>query len=118
MELYVYYRHYLVGTLTLINDEWRFSYSQEFKNLKTIPGLIEFPDKEKEYVSKTLFSLFEDRIPSKCRRGAETNYEIFEKLALFKSVIHQPFTLELNKLEPATKDLLEILEKNTPKEKP
>lgn len=54
----------LIGELTFSDGKWYFSYSLEFKSQKHIQPLVNFPTKEKEYVSNELWPFFASRIPS------------------------------------------------------
>lgn len=58
------YKKLSIGTLTEKNGEWDFKYSPEFKNQNEIVPLIGFPDKDKEYISNSLWPFFQSRIPS------------------------------------------------------
>ncbi len=54
----------LIGELTFSDGKWYFSYSLEFRNQKNIQPLVNFPTKDKEYVSDELWPFFASRIPS------------------------------------------------------
>lgn len=58
------YKKLSIGTLTEKNGEWDFKYSSEFKNQNEIVPIIGFPDKDKDYVSNSLWPFFQSRIPS------------------------------------------------------
>lgn len=59
------YKELIIGYLRLLDGEWSFEYSQEFKNQSEISTLTEFPEKNKIYRSKALYPFFFQRIPSK-----------------------------------------------------
>ncbi|TAE65840.1 MAG: hypothetical protein EAZ85_16275 [Bacteroidetes bacterium] len=58
------YKKIIIGTLTLKDGKWIFKYSDDFKNQSEINTIIDFPNKEKEYNSETLFPFFSFRIPA------------------------------------------------------
>ena len=58
------FKNLSIGTLTLHEGTWSFVYSDEFKTQSKINPITDFPDKEKEYQSDTLFPFFAFRIPS------------------------------------------------------
>jgi HipA-like protein len=45
------------------NDSWIFNYSEDFKNQNKIAPIVSFPDKNKIYTGKELWSFFSSRIP-------------------------------------------------------
>jgi hypothetical protein len=55
-----------IGKLTYYpwNARWSFKYSDQFKSVKHLRPLLEFPDLNREYVSPELWSFFSLRIPS------------------------------------------------------
>jgi len=57
------YRSLLIGTLTLQEGIWEFSYSEDFKEQDKIEPLVNFPKKEKVYSNSYLFPFFMKRIP-------------------------------------------------------
>ena len=83
----LYYKKLSIGILSAQVGEWHFEYSQDFKNQETIAPLMDFPDKNKEYVSVNLWPFFEARIPSL-------------RNSMVMSVI------EANKIDPTNKVLL------------
>lgn len=61
------YKRISIGFLTLDKGVWTFVYSEEFKRQSEITPITDFPHKEKEYQSNTLFPFFAFRIPSQQR---------------------------------------------------
>lgn len=57
------YNDLIVGELQLNNGNWTFEYSIEFQNQNVILPLVNFPIKEKKYVSTELWPFFTSRIP-------------------------------------------------------
>lgn len=53
----------VIGTLTWKEGEWRFKYSEDFKNQDNYKPLINFPNKDKDYLSEQLWPFFASRIP-------------------------------------------------------
>lgn len=60
----------LVGVLEYDNNIWCFKYSDDFKSQKTVMPLVNFPDKQKIYVSKYLWPFFATRVPSNAQLQA------------------------------------------------
>jgi HipA-like protein len=60
----VYFNKLHVGTLTRINQQWRFKYSDAFKAQSDVAPITDFPDKNQEYHSSQLWPFFALRIPS------------------------------------------------------
>ena len=58
------YKNLLVGELSFFDGKWQFSYSAEFIRQNTILPLVNFPTKDKVYVSGELWPFFTSRIPS------------------------------------------------------
>ena len=58
------YNNHEIGKLTFDKEIWYFEYSEWFKNQNEFRPLIEFPNKEKNYQSKELWTFFASRIPS------------------------------------------------------
>lgn len=58
------YGNLLVGELSFFDGKWHFSYSAEFIRQNTILPLVNFPTKDKVYVSVELWPFFASRIPS------------------------------------------------------
>jgi HipA-like protein len=53
-----------VGTLTAANGEWEFSYSDQFRRQHELKPIVDFPDVNKHYRSRSLWPFFALRIPS------------------------------------------------------
>ncbi len=53
-----------VGTLTADKGEWEFLYSEQFRRQNEIKPIVDFPDVQKTYRSRTLWPFFALRIPS------------------------------------------------------
>jgi HipA-like protein len=58
------YNNQKIGKLTFDNGTWYFEYSDWYKNQEEFRPLIEFPNKDKQYQSKELWTFFSSRIPS------------------------------------------------------
>lgn len=58
------YGNLVIGELSFFEGKWHFSYSAEFIRQNTILPLVNFPTKDKVYVSKELWPFFASRIPS------------------------------------------------------
>ena len=54
----------LVGVLRRENEEWLFTYSNEFHNQTDIKPIVDFPATDREYRSQSLWPFFALRIPS------------------------------------------------------
>lgn len=52
-----------IGTLEFSNNQWRFVYSDWFKNQSEIKPFANFPDINQEYISDDLPPFFESRLP-------------------------------------------------------
>ncbi len=96
------YKKLLIGTLEykLKEKEWRFEYSEEFKNQDNIAPIISFPDVNKTYNGKKLWSFFSSRIPdnvSESSNEAEEKTSNSNLIDLLKSygqkTITNPFDL-------------------------
>ena len=90
-----------IGYLKFLDGNWIFTYSDWFKEQKTIMPLIEFPHKDKVYRSKELWSFFNSRIPSnkqpKFKQLDKEGKLSLEKLleTFGKNSVNNPFTLEV-----------------------
>lgn len=102
VEFGLYYGDLIIGKLILKDGEWKFKYSNKFIEQNEISPLTDFPKKDKEYFSKSLWPFFVSRIPSLER--PEIKYKIIknkinednevELLKYFgKKSISNPFTL-------------------------
>ncbi len=58
----------VVGILYFDDPYWHFSYTEMFKRQNRIAPIVNFPNKNQEYVSKYLWPFFTDRIPGKGQR--------------------------------------------------
>jgi HipA-like protein len=56
-------RRLVVGTLSYVNDEYVFQYSDSFKAQSAIPPITAFPNPHEEYRSPELWPFFEVRLP-------------------------------------------------------
>lgn len=52
-----------IGFLDLVDGTWTFRYSNIFKSQNNIKPLANFPNKDKEYASESLYPFFLSRIP-------------------------------------------------------
>lgn len=98
------YKDLIIGYLEFSpNDKtWSFSYSEEFKNQNAIAPIISFPDINKEYNGKQLWSFFSSRIPdnvSSSSTESNTKQENKTLIELLKSygqkTITNPFDLSI-----------------------
>jgi HipA-like protein len=62
-EFKLKYKNLTIGYLILDEGVWEFSYSEEFKNQDELRPIVQFPDKEKKYVTEELWPFFTIRIP-------------------------------------------------------
>ena len=53
----------LVGTLRRERSEVVFRYAPEFRRRGELPAIADFPEKDREYRSQTLWPFFEQRLP-------------------------------------------------------
>ncbi len=74
-----------IGTLSYVDNVWKFSYSEEFKSQKNILPLVNFPTLDKEYVSSELWPFFISRIPSLAQRQAKECNEKKDLVSLLKN---------------------------------
>lgn len=63
-EFRLVYKDFLIGILRAAHGEWSFAYSDAFRSQGELKPLVEFPDREKKYTSKHLWSSFVMRLPS------------------------------------------------------
>jgi HipA-like protein len=54
----------VIGTLRADKGEWVFAYSDEFRKQSEIKPIVDFPVKNREYRSRSLWPFFALRIPS------------------------------------------------------
>lgn len=99
---HLFYGKLLIGTLIYDGENWRFKYSDEFKEVSRIIPVIDFPDFNKEYTSKDLWPFFATRIPTlnqpyhlkKIKKANIRDDDSVELLKLFgKETITNPFLL-------------------------
>ena len=89
-----------IGYLKFLDGQWVFTYSEWFKNQARILPLLEFPEKNKIYRSKELWSFFTSRIPSdkqpkRLELDKKENSNVAVLLELFgKQTVNNPFILE------------------------
>jgi HipA-like protein len=57
------YKDIVIGQLFIENTEWKFAYSDQFKEQNELTTLIDFPNIDKEYTSSELWPFFAHRIP-------------------------------------------------------
>lgn len=97
------YQNAEMGILKFMDNEWTFIYSEWFKNQDELQPLLEFPDKQKIYQCKELWTFFKDRIPSfkqpKIKQYIEKHPEQRSNLAKLLEVfgeysVNNPFRLE------------------------
>lgn len=97
------YKNLLIGTLEykFKEDEWHFEYSTDFKSQNKIAPILSFPNTDKVYSGKELWSFFSSRIPdntseSTDNKEKESNSSL---IALLKSygqkTITNPFDLSV-----------------------
>lgn len=82
------------------DDSWTFSYSDEFKIQNTIAPIISFPDKNKIYIGKELWSFFSSRIPdnvgSSVGESKTENKALLDLLQSYgRKTITNPFDLSV-----------------------
>lgn len=101
-EFHLVYGKLLIGTLIYNGENWNFKYSDIFKEESRIIPVIDFPDLNKEYISKELWPFFATRIPTlnqpyhlkKIRKANISTNDSVELLKLFgKETINNPFQL-------------------------
>ena len=98
------YKDLKIGSLSLDNGKWSFSYSDAFKAQKRLMPMIDFPDINKVYTSEELWPFFTSRIPSPAqpevlleirRRNIDVDNEVSLLDVFGKRTITNPFLLEL-----------------------
>ncbi|MCG8311318.1 MAG: hypothetical protein MI975_28275 [Cytophagales bacterium] len=97
------YEKLIIGFLNVENGKWEFSYSQDFKSQDELEPIVDFPDKNKVYVSDELWPFFSSRIPSLNRPSIKETLnksnidstDIVELLKLFgQKTIANPYNLQ------------------------
>lgn len=79
-----------VGRLEIVNDKWRFTYSETFQKQQEFSAITDFPDKNRDYTSEDLWPFFALRIPSlaqprvKAWAKAQRSEEAVTEAALLK----------------------------------
>jgi HipA-like protein len=97
------YKNLLIGTLEYKFKEnvWHFEYSAEFKNQKNIAPILSFPNTDKVYSGKELWSFFSSRIPdntseSTDNKEKESNSSLIDLLKSYgQKTITNPFDLSV-----------------------
>ena len=97
------YKNLLIGTLEYKYKEsvWYFEYSEEFKSQKDIAPILSFPNTNKVYSGKELWSLFTSRIPDNTNESTdnnkkESNSNLIDLLKSYgQKTITNPFDLSI-----------------------
>jgi HipA-like protein len=97
------YKNLLIGTLEykFKEDEWYFEYSMEFKSQNKIAPILSFPNTDKVYSGKELWSFFSSRIPdntseSTDNKEKESNASLIGLLKSYgQKTITNPFDLSV-----------------------
>jgi len=63
-KFHLLYGGLLIGTLSVNDEIWTFTYSDEFKQKSNFRPIVEFPDVNQTYQSPELWQFFASRIPS------------------------------------------------------
>jgi len=101
-EFHLFYGKLLIGILLYDGENWNFKYSDVFREESRIIPVIDFPDFNKEYISKELWPFFAARIPTlnqpyqlkKIKKANIREDDSVELLKLFgKDAITNPFRL-------------------------
>lgn len=58
------YEKHVIAILSYEDNQWTFKYTDEFREVKGLNPIIDFPDTEKVYITKLLWPFFASRIPS------------------------------------------------------
>lgn len=99
---HLYYEKLLIGTLIYDGENWSFKYSDNYKKESRIIPVIDFPDMQKEYVSRNLWPFFATRIPAlnqpyhikKIKKANISEDDSVELLKIFgRETITNPFRL-------------------------
>lgn len=92
----------IIGILEYDGKNWRFKYTDEFREQRPVVPIIDFPDLNKPYLSKELWPFFAVRIPTinqpyqlkKIKKANIKPDDSVELLKIFgKETITNPFTL-------------------------
>jgi len=94
------YKECLIGHLEYQENEWSFSYSEEFKTQSELAPIISFPDLNKKYEGKELWSFFLSRIPDNVSTSSDSikkhNEDLISQLKEYgRKTITNPFDLSL-----------------------
>lgn len=94
------YKEFLIGHLEYQDNQWFFSYSEEFKNQSELAPIISFPDLNKKYEGKELWSFFLSRIPDNVDASSDSakkhNEDLIDQLKEYgRKTITNPFDLSL-----------------------
>ncbi|MEX1191906.1 MAG: HipA N-terminal domain-containing protein [Brumimicrobium sp.] len=97
------YKNLLIGTLEFKfkEQEWHFEYSAEFKSQNKIAPILSFPDTNKVYSGKELWSFFSSRIPDNVGESSEikeknANSSLIDLLKSYgQKTITNPFDLSV-----------------------
>lgn len=97
------YKNLLIGTLEYKFKEnvWYFEYSEEFKRQNKIAPILSFPNTNKVYSGKELWSFFASRIPDNTSESAdnkekECNSSMIDLLKSYgQKTITNPFDLSV-----------------------
>ncbi|MCK5685250.1 HipA N-terminal domain-containing protein [bacterium] len=101
-NLLLFYKDLKMGTLSFKNGNWIFFYSEDFINQNKILPIVEFPDKNKEYIAPYLWPFFASRIPAinqpfhlkKIDKANIDSRDPFQMLLLFgKRTINNPYII-------------------------
>lgn len=97
----LYYSRLLIGTLSYERGEWKFVYSEDFKNQSEIATLVNFPSTDQVYTSSQLWPFFASRLPGAAQVDSTLdNVGIVELLRKYgKHVITNPYILQVPQLE-------------------
>lgn len=104
IDFHLMYKTLKIGTLSLAEGMWSFSYSEAFKQQSLLQPLLDFPDVEKTYTSEELQPFFAHRIPGtgqpKVKKVlAEENIDAHNEAKMLerfgKISITNPFQLEV-----------------------
>jgi HipA-like protein len=94
------YKDCLIGQLEYENNQWYFSYSDQFKNQSELAPIVSFPDVSKKYEGKELWSFFLSRIPDNVTTSSESvkkhNQDLINQLKEYgRKTITNPFDLSV-----------------------
>lgn len=92
------YKDDVIGFLEFKDDQWSFYYSVSFKTQVEIAPIITFPDVNKKYEGRELWSFFSSRIPDNIGSSKEStkkhNLDLINQLKNYgRKTITNPFDL-------------------------